>query len=123
MSGVAAPNAILFHKDDVIVEYDGELIDVDTLKKRYDLSTAPYGVGITRTQFEDGACIRGVGSMANHNASRASNARFSISRTKGKSRIILKATKAIRNGDEVLINYGRDYKWDEGTHHSTRRVR
>ena len=114
-------NAILFKTGDTIIEYDGEIITQQQLNNRYDSAThqytAPYGLKV-QNRIEDAACRRGVGSIANHGDSRHSNARFSRSNTGQPVKLF--ATKNIRNGDEILVNYGRSYRFNEPTSHTTK---
>ena len=100
---------VIFEKGDRITEYHGELINLQTLNERYgeDL-TAPYAVGISADSYEDGARVRGIGSLANTSPGH-NNATLSIYR----GRASLKATKNIRNGDEVYLSYGRRYRLNE----------
>jgi hypothetical protein len=104
----ADQNEILFHKGETICKYRGELIDLDTLEERYDEYTAPYAVRISANSFEDGAKVRGIGSLANtrpgHN-----NATLSIYQ----GRASLKATRNIKNGEEIYLSYGRAYRLHE----------
>ena len=97
-----------------IVEYSGELIDLDTLIQRYSDYTAPYGIEINENLYEDASLIRGTGAMANH--SKRNNARFDISR----NRVILRATKGIKHNQEILVNYGSDYRFDEDSSYQTK---
>ena len=101
-----------------IVEYSGELIDINELNRRYQQYTAPYSVEINNDMYEDGSIIRGTGSLANHANARNSNARLEVSR----NRIILRATKNIRHNQEILVNYGRSYRFNENTEHKTKYV-
>lgn len=108
-------NEILFKKRIKIVSYNGEIINQAELERRYGEFTAPYAVAISENRFEDGARVRGIGSLANidpgHN-----NATLSIHR----GQVSLKAIKNIRNGDEILLSYGRAYRMHEpGVEHST----
>ena len=100
-----------------IIEYAGELIDEEELNERYSNQTAPYGIEINNDRYEDAALIRGIGAIANH--SRRNNARFDVSR----NRIILRATKNIKHNEEILVNYGRNYRFDEDNFHETKYVR
>ena len=85
--------------------------------ERYGSYTAPYGIQISKRQNEDGALHRGIGSLVNHPPHNGrSNARFSVS----KQRIVLVATKNIRNNQEIFVNYGRDYRFNELATHKTK---
>lgn len=120
-------NDIVFRAGDRIIEYAGEAIDQPTLDHRYGNYTAPYGLMRQRNQYEDAACKRGVGSLANHKPASQANAKYSIGRNP--PRMNLLATKNIRNGQEVCCSYigsGRSraeqYAFDEGTISATRAV-
>ena len=105
---------ILFRKNDIVIEYNGELINEEVLNTRYKTHTAPYGIQITKDQIEDGACKRGIGSIANHSYS--PNVKYAI---RGK-RIVLIAIKNIKHNNEILANYGNTY-WNvkDNTKHTT----
>lgn len=111
---------IVFRKDSVIIEYDGEKVTASELDRRYgEVRTAPYGLQ-EGDYVEDGACRRGVGTVANHgHPRRLSNARFYRSRQAPRV-FRLKATRHIRNGREVLVDYGDDYTFEKDVSHSTR---
>lgn len=113
-------NDVIFHINDTICDYDGERITQEELDNRYGPYTAPYGYTINKSRniIEDGALHRGIGTMANHTSAKLCNARLSVNKdhTKG----ILKAHKLIRNGDEILVNYGSDYQFDKQTTFKTR---
>lgn len=112
------PNDIVFRSGDVVVDYSGESITERVLQNRYGEYTAPYGLR-EGNQIEDGACLRGAGTIANHGTGRRANVRYSFSRAAGKFRLV--ATKNIRNGQEILANYGNGYKFNEHTTHTTTR--
>jgi hypothetical protein len=102
-------NEILFKKGTTIVKYQGEIIDRDELNNRYQFHTAPYAVKISNNRYEDGAKVRGVGSLANTKPNH-NNAKLSIS---NKGIASLKATKNIRNHNEILVSYGPAFKLNE----------
>jgi len=94
------------HCGDFITEYTGQIISEVATDRRYGRdNTVPYGVRLTDRLNIDAACIRGVGSFANHKEGKKANARL-ISDGK---RVYLEATKPIRNGHEIFIDYGRDF--------------
>ena len=64
-----------------------------------------YVVELYSGVFEDASIYRGIGSLANRGKN--ANARLSIKRV---NQAQLLATKNIRHGDEILINYGSSYK-------------
>lgn len=110
-------NEIIFHKGDRICKYSGEVIDKDELEKRYGDYTAPYGVELHKGLYEDGSIERGIGSLSNHSHRKSKvNARLSINKNNNAQLI---AVKNIKGGDEILINYGREYKFDEDIHSTT----
>jgi hypothetical protein len=94
------------------------LINSRTLERRYDDHTAPYAVELKRDEYEDGALKRGVGSLANQGRA---NARLSAVLNVKPNYCTLKATKTIRNGQEILVNYGDSYIIGEhGTNYTTK---
>ena len=98
-------NEVIFKKNEIIVKYNGEIINTEEKVHRYANKTAPYTIGISNGVYEDGARVRGIGSLANtlpnHN-----NATISIHA----GRASLRATKPIRNGQEILLSYGPQYQ-------------
>ena len=113
------PNAVIFTgeqhrrraiiKGDKIVPYHGEILSKAQLDARYHNETAPYGIYISKNRFEDGALERGVGTLVNHKPKAQSNAEFIVSN----NRVWLRATKTIRNGEELYVNYGNSYRFNE----------
>ncbi len=117
----ASGTGIIFRKGDRICMYNGQLIDKEELLRRYHDDTAPYGIQLHKKngedQYEDGALERGIGSLANHSRIKSKiNARLSISHN---NRAQLIATKNIRGGKEIFVNYGDDYRFDENVFTST----
>lgn len=109
--------ASVFRKGDFIVDYDGQRVTAATVERRYGEWTAPYTVQNANLEdgYEDAACRRGVGSIANQSKTRP-NAEF----VSFGSRVALFALKAIRNHTEVLVDYNGEYQLDEPTRHVTR---
>jgi hypothetical protein len=113
------PNdTVLFKPDDKIIDYLGDRIDNNELNRRYGDNTAPYALKITNNDYIDASTRRGIGSLANkpspHNANpllRHSNAKFTINHRNHNASI--KATKNIRNNDEILTSYGRNYRIED----------
>lgn len=101
-------NAVLFSRGNLICRYQGEKISRAELVDRYGDKSPPYVVGISANSYEDGARVRGIGSLANTLPGQ-NNATISIYR----GHASLKATKAIRHGDEILLSYGRQYKLNQ----------
>ena len=117
MDKTKAPNDIIFRTWTKIIAYDGELVDSDTVEERYGDETAPYDIHINRDRFEDGALHRGVGTLVNQSpTANRTNSRFGVSR----NRIVLFTTKNIRNGQEILVRYGNEYRFDENTQYATK---
>jgi hypothetical protein len=118
----AAANAVVFKKDDKIIDYYGDLVDRQTLDDRYGTHTAPYGIQIgTGNRYEDAACRRGVGALANHGA--RPNARLTF-RSHPTAAALIKANRTILNDREVLVSYGRGYMMNQaGVEHKTTRRR
>lgn len=103
-------NTIVFRKDETIVPYDGDQITQAERLARYGQDTGPYAAGGQAGLIVDAACRRGVGSFAN--GSRGAlrpNARFANSHAAGVHRLVLKATKIIRHGQEIVVAYGAHY--------------
>jgi hypothetical protein len=101
-----------------ICPYFGEVIDEPTLISRYGQYTAPYGIKLNNGLYEDGARERGIGSLLNHKNKIHCNCKFSVGRD---NRIYIVSTKKIKNGDELFVNYGRDYKFNDPVQTSTNR--
>jgi SET domain len=116
------PNEIIFKSNTKITDYDGEVVTKETLDQRYggDDFTAPYGIEVSAANnvYEDGAVRRGIGSMANHASKRKVNARLSTNRNH--TRATVKATKHIRNNEEILVNYGSAYRFQRNVTAKTR---
>jgi hypothetical protein len=106
----------------IICEYDGELINLNTLNERYKYNnidfTGPYAFKINDNTYIDGALRRGIGTMINH--TNWTNANCKFVRYQNSNRVRILAKKNIRNGQELLICYGDQYFFDEPTHYSTR---
>ena len=120
-------NEIVFHTRDQIIEYGGELIDGDQKNARYGARTAPYAVEQHNQLHtnQDGACLRSVGSTANHKPRNAN-----LKRNEANARLVdsvpvrLDAVKNIRNGSEIFISSGSRYVLnDQHSHHTTLKVR
>ena len=122
----ADPNAVLFRNRQTIIRYNGEVIDAEELQARYGRYTAPYGLEVSEEGlpeedriYEDGACKRGCGNIANQaNDVINNNSELTIHPREGWAR--LTATKNIKNGDEILCNYGGNYRYEAGVTHTTK---
>jgi hypothetical protein len=107
---------LLIKKNDIVCPYGGELIDKDTLEERYGAKTAPYAIQLSKNRFRDAGCARGVGSLINHD-NRRSNVAFSVNQAA--KTVSIKATRNVKNGEELLVNYGREYKMQDGSKYVT----
>ena len=110
-------DAIIFRNEDKICPYFGEIINNNELNARYGEYTAPYGMKLNNGLYEDGALERGVGTLINHRPNAQANTRFSLSNQT--NRVWIKATKNIRNNQELYVSYGRDYRFNEPVHSTT----
>lgn len=103
---------------DRIIRYIGEKLtkhQIDERYSEYENATAPYAFKtLKKNSYIDSACKRGAGSFANTKPN-AQNAR--LSRTGS-----LYATKNIKNGEEIFVSYGRQYKFKDArcNTHNTR---
>jgi hypothetical protein len=114
-----APNAIIFKKNEKIIEYCGQLITDEDKNDRYLENTAPYTVKIKRDLNVDCGCKRGVGALANTRP-HFNNSTLSVFRNKA----FIKATRNIKNNEEIYLAYGRSYKInEEGVRHETKYIR
>ncbi len=105
--GAPIPNDdIVFRKNEDIVEYAGQQSSEGEMDARYGDYTAPYGLS-QDAHWIDAACLRGAGSLANGAAKGKANAEYYFNDEDGK--FYLRATKNIKNGSEILCNYGEDY--------------
>ena len=101
------PNETIFKKDQVITQYNGETITQAEKQNRYGNKTAPYAVQVGR-RIIDSALQRGVGSLANTRPAH-NNATFSVSTRNNIPSAKLKATKPIKNNQEIFLSYGPAY--------------
>eukprot|EP01031_Cornospumella_fuschlensis_P027632 gene27632-33370_t len=116
----AGPDDVVFRDGDRIAKYNGQLINAQELEERYGGYTAPYGVKVNAREAIDCACKRGVGALGNTRPT-ANNATLSVN-TRDKTASV-KASRTIRNGQEIFISYGRAYRFDDETSHKTVPVR
>lgn len=102
----------VFRSGEDIIEYGGERIARAELLTRYGKNTAPYAIemGNRNQTYQDGACVRTIGTVINHNAR---NPNVEFSQTHNGSRITITATRNIYNGDQLYANYGDDYEFED----------
>jgi hypothetical protein len=120
------PDHVVFKPGDTITDYGGEVITHAQLQARYGNHAAPYAAVQTTSnggRYEDGATLRGVGTMANKPPTgKPYNAVLSYSPTRQK--LTLKASRRIYNHQEIFLSYGNQYNRNSsGTRHATRKVR
>lgn len=113
-------NAVIFHQGQTIVNYDGQVISNAQLDTRYGDYTAPYGLS-SGNRNEDGACHRGIGTLANGAPAPADVNAIYLPGPGGRLRLV--ATRDIRNNTEILCDYGDDYDFDDPTEHVTKYAR
>lgn len=113
------PGAVLFRRWAKVIEYDGLIVPSETVHQRYGRYTAPYAIQLDDDTMEDAACHRGVGAMVNHAEGDAVNARFETV----DGHLCVRATRYIRNGEQILVDYGEVYDFEDGGQHETKRRR
>lgn len=101
-------NSIVFKKNDVILQYFGEFLTRQELNDRYRDGTAPYAISLNNNKFVDSALLRSTSSIANTKRNN-NNSSFSISNSTNSIKI--KATKNIRNKQEIFVSYGNQYNF------------
>ena len=107
-------------KGDRIIAYNADVITHLEANRRYGNHTAPYGVYVNKDYIEDAACMRSAGSLANHISHSKANAKL----YSHQGRVYLRAIKNIRNGDEILTDYGKEYIMKEkGVNSITKYIR
>ena len=110
-------NAVIFEPRDIICVYGGEFISKNELDNRYGDYTAPYGIEVNHNLMQDGACTRSAGSLFNHKNRRTDNNAEFYTSTQNPGlhprQIKIRATKRIRNNQEIFIHYGNQYGMNE----------
>ena len=116
-------NNPVFNPRDNIIDYHGKEKTIDEINEQYgEDNTAPYAVEYKQNQAIDSASKRGVASLANHKPRRYINAEL-VPKKDNTRRIVgvqIQATKRIFHGDEIFVNYGRTYRFDDDTRYSTK---
>jgi len=134
-------NDVVFDNRETICEYIGENISFAELESRYGMYTAPYGYAALKGKlYIDSALKRGVGSLINTHVlsyeryegddnkfikelKQNTNCRFVPHYPeKGKCILNIKATRNIRNGEELILYYGDEYMLDDGSHYKTENI-
>lgn len=104
--------AVIFKENDRICDYGGETVSGNVIDQRYGDKTAPYAIKVNQSNdiYEDASIKRGVGAMANHaNVESQQNARLSTNFNTA----LLKANTYILNNEEILVNYGDEYNFND----------
>lgn len=111
----------LFKKGDHITDYEGEIITKAEEDRRYGKqNTAPYAFSIGNTKYSiDASCYRCVASLINHDPKRT-NVTASFPE---KGVIEIRAKKNIYHNEELFLNYGKQYKFDNYTTHKTSHIK
>jgi SET domain-containing protein len=113
---------VVFKKDQRIIQYNGEVVNKEELDRRYggtNADTAPYAFQANKNSFIDSSCLRSAGSLANHRPLRTANAKLYF--YSGDKKAYIKATKNIRNNEEIFVNYGPNYRFMDN--HETKYIR
>jgi hypothetical protein len=127
------PNAVVFQRDQLIMQYEGEAITAQEAHERYTSEetgqtiTGAYAFKIDNNRVVDSATRRGTMSLANttRGAQRQEygppNAKFSVNARA--HTVSVKASRPLRNGEELYIAYGPSFKMphEEGVHYSTKK--
>ena len=115
----APVHQVVYQANSHIVPYTGQRINNQQLNDRYGDDTAPYALRINANTFVDPALQRGIGSIINHQPVARANVRFVAANYANNFTPSIRSTKNIRNGQELFINYGRDYRMNDGSSHTT----
>lgn len=108
--------AYVFPHGKDVIKYGGEPITNAEKNRRYRDKTGPYAIGnYINTKFEDAACKRGVGAMFNHKR----GGRADLKIKDGVFKVT--ARQAIKNKEEIFVNYGNRYLMNDGGVYSTKR--
>jgi hypothetical protein len=120
----------IFKKGDYICPYYGEMGYKKDFKRRREWQRKngqnKYGVGIyeldaKEDKMEDGACQRGLGSIANApNIGEQANARLMFDPEEGG---YIEAAEDISHGEEILVKYGGGYSFQEPWDYENKRER
>ena len=114
---------VIFKKNDIILEYKGEKLKSKEVESLYKDNYAPYLMYIGRNKYLDSACKRSLASMVNMGTKKENNCFFHGI----KNSIYIKASKDIKNFEELLCDYGEYYEnfdfKNTGIKHSTTRLK
>lgn len=103
---------IVFKKDDIIGNFEGERIDIDELGRRYDSPTqnytAPYAMKLNNNEIIDPALKRGILGMMNTKLNDNDN-NVRAKKPRNDNTIQVVAKRDIYDGEELFIYYNDDY--------------
>lgn len=89
-------------KGELIIEYIGNILNKEEADKK---TTSQYLFEITRNKTIDGSPRWNIARYCNHACEEAANAESEIK----KGRVFVKAIKDIKEGDEIVYDYGEDF--------------
>lgn len=89
-------------KGELIIEYIGNILNKEEAAK---INTNQYLFEVNRNKTIDGSVRWNIARYCNHACEEAGNAESEIK----KGRVFVKAIKNIKNGDEILYDYGEEF--------------
>lgn len=89
-------------KGELIIEYIGNILNKEEADKKI---TSQYLFEITRNKTIDGSPRWNIARYCNHACEEAANAESEIK----KGRVFVKAIKNIKEGDEIVYDYGEEF--------------
>lgn len=89
-------------KGELIIEYIGNILNKEESDK---IKTNQYLFEVNRNKTIDGSVRWNIARYCNHACEEAANAESEIK----KGRIFVKATKDIKEGDEIVYDYGEEF--------------
>lgn len=89
-------------KGEIIIEYIGNILNKEEAEK---ITTNQYLFEINRNKTIDGSVRWNIARYCNHACEEAGNAESEIK----KGRVFIKAIKNIKNGEEIVYDYGEEF--------------
>ena len=89
-------------KGELIIEYIGEILNKEEADK---ITTNQYLFEVSRNKTINGSVRWNIARYCNHACEEAGNAESDVKR----GRVFIKATKSIKEGDEILYDYGEEF--------------
>jgi hypothetical protein len=89
-------------KGELIIEYIGNILNKEEAEK---IATNQYLFEVNRNKTIDGSVRWNIARYCNHACEEAGNAESDIK----KGRVFIKAIKNIKEGDEILYDYGEEF--------------